>query len=207
MQHARTISRGAASYFTEIRRFPMLKTEEEKMLIARWREGDGGAAHQLLASHLRLVAKIVRSYRGYSLLISELISEGNIGLIQTLKQFDPDAVRQLWQIKGARPSGGSTRCLSLSRRPIRFTGCKKEADALAHEGRHLLSESLRILSQQGPHQHRKQNKIHEDLRRGETSLRAERPFLRTRKQVGRLVQQPRHGTGCSGFARPRGHCG
>jgi RNA polymerase sigma-32 factor len=82
---------GAASYFKEIRYFPILKAEEERTLVARWREGgDRGAAHQLLTSHLRFVAKIARGYRGYGLPTSDLISEGNIGLIQALERFDPD---------------------------------------------------------------------------------------------------------------------
>jgi RNA polymerase sigma-32 factor len=90
MQDSWATSRDAASYFREIRRFPMLKAEEEHMLVARWHEtGDGGAAHQLLTSHLRLVAKIARGYRGYGLPTSDLISEGNIGLIQALRRFDP----------------------------------------------------------------------------------------------------------------------
>ena len=89
MQHAWATSRGTASYFKEIRRFPILKAEEEQMLVARWRD-DGDAAHQLLTSHLRLVAKIASGYRGYGLPTSDLISEGNIGLIQALEQFDPD---------------------------------------------------------------------------------------------------------------------
>ena len=82
---------GAASYFKEIRYFPILKAEEERTLVARWREGgDRGAAHQLLTSHLRFVAKIAKGYRGYGLPTSDLISEGNIGLIQALERFDPD---------------------------------------------------------------------------------------------------------------------
>ena len=88
MQHAWAT---APSYFKEIRRFPMLNAEEEQVLVARWREvGDGGAAHKLLTSHLRFVAKIANGYRGYGFPTSDLISEGNIGLIQALEQFDPD---------------------------------------------------------------------------------------------------------------------
>ena len=91
MQNASVTSRGAVNYFAEIRRFPMLKAEEEYMLAARWRErGDGSAAHRLLTSHLRLVAKIAIGYRGYGLPTSDLISEGNIGLMQAIKRFDPD---------------------------------------------------------------------------------------------------------------------
>jgi RNA polymerase sigma-32 factor len=85
----------------------MLKAEEEQTLVARWREsGDGNAGHQLLTSHLRLVPKIARNYRGYRLQSSELISEGNIGLIQALKRFDPDkgvrfSTYAVWWIKAA----------------------------------------------------------------------------------------------------------
>jgi RNA polymerase sigma-32 factor len=95
MQQAWTTSRGTATYFKEIRRVPMLKAEQEQKLVARWRDaGEPGAAHQLLTSHLRLVARIARNYRGYGLPISDLISEGNLGLIQALERFDPNkAVR------------------------------------------------------------------------------------------------------------------
>jgi RNA polymerase sigma-32 factor len=91
MQNASAIPRGTASYFQEIRRFPMLKAEEEYVLAARWRErGDGRAAHRLLTSHLRLVAKIAIGYRRYGVPISDLISEGHIGLMQAIKRFDQD---------------------------------------------------------------------------------------------------------------------
>jgi RNA polymerase sigma-32 factor len=91
MQHAWAISRSAANYFRQIRRFPILKADEEKLLVVRWRDdGDKGAAHQLLGSHLRLVTKIASRYRGYGLPSSDLISEGNVGLIQALQRFDPD---------------------------------------------------------------------------------------------------------------------
>jgi RNA polymerase sigma-32 factor len=107
MQPASVIPRGAASYYEEIRRFPMLKAEEEYMLATRWRErGDGSAAHQLLTSHLRLVQRIAMAYRRYGLPTSDLISEGNIGLIQAVKRFDPDkgtrfSTYATWWIKAA----------------------------------------------------------------------------------------------------------
>lgn len=107
MQDATVIPRGAASYFEEIRRFPMLKAEEEQMLAARWRErGDGSAAHRLLTSHLRLVVKIATGYRRYGLPIPDLISEGNIGLMQAIRRFDPDkgtrfSTYATWWIKAA----------------------------------------------------------------------------------------------------------
>jgi len=96
---------GLARYFEEIRRFPMLEPREEYMLAKRWREhGDRDAAHRLVTSHLRLVAKIAMGYRGYGLPISEVISEGNVGLMQAVKRFDPDkgfrlATYAMWWIK------------------------------------------------------------------------------------------------------------
>jgi hypothetical protein len=72
-------------------RFPMLERQQEYMLAKRWREhGDREAAHKLVASHLRLVAKIAMGYRGYGLPISDVISEGNVGLLQAVNRFDPD---------------------------------------------------------------------------------------------------------------------
>ena len=78
-------------YMQEIRRFPMLAHEEEERLARAWRDkGDHDAAHMLVKSHLRLVAKIAMGYRGYGLPVSELISEGNVGMMQAVKRFDPD---------------------------------------------------------------------------------------------------------------------
>src|SRR5215471_2676773 len=78
-------------YLEEIRRFPMLERQEEYVLAKRWREhGDRDAAHKLVTSHLRLVAKIAMGYRGYRLPISEAISEGNVGLVQAVERFEPD---------------------------------------------------------------------------------------------------------------------
>ncbi|MBM3523497.1 MAG: RNA polymerase sigma factor RpoH [Alphaproteobacteria bacterium] len=78
-------------YLQEIRKFPLLEANEEFMLAKRWREhGDSEAAHRLVTSHLRLVAKIAMGYRGYGLPISELVSEGNVGMMQAVKRFDPD---------------------------------------------------------------------------------------------------------------------
>src|SRR4051812_36584175 len=91
----------------EIRKFPMLAPEEEFMLAQRWREhGDTQAAHQLVTSHLRLVAKIAMGYRGYGLPLNELISEGNVGMMQAVKRFDPDrgfrlATYAMWWIRAA----------------------------------------------------------------------------------------------------------
>src|SRR6516164_1789851 len=98
---------GLTRYFEEIRRFPMMEPREEYMLAKRWREhGDRDAAHQLVTSHLRLVARIAMGYRGYGLPIGEVISEGNVGLMQAVKRFDPDkgfrlATYAMWWIKAA----------------------------------------------------------------------------------------------------------
>ncbi len=92
-------------YLSEIRKFPVLKPEQEYMLAKRFQEhGDPKAAEQLVTSHLRLVAKIAMGYRGYGLPVSELISEGNIGLMQGVKKFDPDrgfrlATYAMWWIQ------------------------------------------------------------------------------------------------------------
>jgi RNA polymerase sigma-32 factor len=96
-----------ARYLQEIRRFPMLEPEEEFMLAKRWREHeDAQAAHKLVTSHLRLVAKIAMGYRGYGLPVAELISEGNVGMMQAVKRFDPDrgfrlATYAMWWIRAA----------------------------------------------------------------------------------------------------------
>jgi RNA polymerase sigma-32 factor len=98
---------GLSRYLDEIRKFPMLEPDEEFMLAKRWREhGDRDAAHRLVTSHLRLVAKIAMGYRGYGLPISEVVSEGNVGLMQAVKRFEPDkgfrlATYAMWWIKAA----------------------------------------------------------------------------------------------------------
>ena len=82
---------GLSRYLTEIRKFPMLEPQEEFMLAKRYAEhGDSAAAERLVTSHLRLVAKIAMGYRGYGLPIGEVISEGNVGLMQAVKRFEPD---------------------------------------------------------------------------------------------------------------------
>jgi RNA polymerase sigma-32 factor len=94
-------------YLQDIRKFPMLEPNEEFMLGKRWKEhGDTAAAHKLITSHLRLVAKIAMGYRGYGLPIGEVISEGNIGLMQAVKKFEPDkgfklATYAMWWIKAS----------------------------------------------------------------------------------------------------------
>ena len=98
---------GLSRYLEEIRRFPMLAPQEEYMLAKRWREhGDRDAAHKLVTSHLRLVAKIAMGYRGYGLPIGEVVSEGNVGLMQAVKKFDPErgfrlATYAMWWIKAS----------------------------------------------------------------------------------------------------------
>jgi len=98
---------GLARYLDEIRRFPMLEQGEEYMLAKSWREHeDVDAAHRLVTSHLRLVAKIAMGYRGYGLPMNEIISEGNVGLMQAVKRFDPDrgfrlATYAMWWIRAA----------------------------------------------------------------------------------------------------------
>src|SRR5437870_11036188 len=98
---------GLSRYLAEIRKFPMLEPQQEYMLAKRWREHDDrDAAHQLVTSHLRLVAKIAIGYRGYGLPITEVISEGNVGLMQGVKRFEPEkgfrlATYAMWWIKAA----------------------------------------------------------------------------------------------------------
>ena len=98
---------GLSIYLAQIKKFPMLDAEEEYMLAKNWKDnGNLKAAHKLVTSHLRLVAKIAMGYRGYGLPVNELISEGNIGLMQAVKKFDPDkgfrlATYAMWWIKAA----------------------------------------------------------------------------------------------------------
>ncbi len=98
---------GLSRYLTEIRKFPILEPEQEYMLAKRWREHhDSEAAHKLVTSHLRLVAKIAMGYRGYGLPIGEVVSEGNVGLMQAVKRFEPDkgfrlATYAMWWIRAA----------------------------------------------------------------------------------------------------------
>ena len=96
---------GLSLYLAQIKKFPILDAEEEYMLAKNWRErGNLKSAHKLVTSHLRLVAKIAMGYRGYGLPVNELISEGNIGLMQAVKKFDPEkgfrlATYAMWWIK------------------------------------------------------------------------------------------------------------
>ena len=98
---------GLSRYLSEIRKFPMLAKDQEFMLAQRWKEHqDPEAAHQLVTSHLRLVAKIAMGYRGYGLPLGEVISEGNVGLMQAVKKFEPDkgfrlATYAMWWIRAS----------------------------------------------------------------------------------------------------------
>src|SRR5580692_9326753 len=101
-----TAESGLTRYYEQIRRFPLLERQDEYMFAQRWRNGDREAAHRLVTSHLRLVAKIAMGYRGYGLPISEVISEGNVGLMQALKRFEPErgfrfATYAMWWIKAS----------------------------------------------------------------------------------------------------------
>ena len=98
---------GLSRYLSEIRKFPLLQPEEEYMLAKAWREHeDSEAAKKLITSHLRLVAKIAMGYRGYGLPVSEIVAEGNVGLMQAVKRFEPDrgfrlATYAMWWIRAA----------------------------------------------------------------------------------------------------------
>ena len=100
-------SGGLVRYLEEIRKFPMLEPEEEFMLAKRWQEHeDSDAAHRLVTSHLRLVTRIAMGYRGYGLPIGEVISEGNVGLMQAVKRFEPEkgfrlATYAMWWIRAS----------------------------------------------------------------------------------------------------------
>jgi RNA polymerase sigma-32 factor len=102
-----TVQSGLSRYFEEIRRFPLLEPKEEFMLAKHWRErGDNDAGHRLITSHLRLVAKIAAGYRGYGLPAAEIIAEGNLGLMQAVKRFEPErgfrlATYAIWWIRAS----------------------------------------------------------------------------------------------------------
>src|SRR6478735_984345 len=102
-----SIGSGLANYLTQIRKFPVLTQEEETTFARRWRQqGDREAAYRLVTSHLRLVAKIAMRYRGYGLPIADIVSEGNVGLMQAVRRFDPErgirlSTYAMWWIKAA----------------------------------------------------------------------------------------------------------
>ena len=101
------IDGGLSNYLTQIKKFPILSAEEEYMLAKSWRDrGDLKSAQKLITSHLRLVAKIAMGYRGYGLPVSEMVSEGSIGLMQAVKKFEPEkgfrlATYAMWWIKAS----------------------------------------------------------------------------------------------------------
>src|ERR1700710_3295054 len=102
-----SIDAGLTNYLAEIRKFPMLRPDQESAYAKRWREhGDREAAYHLVTSHLRLVAKLAMRYRGYGLPIADIISEGNVGLMQAVKRFEPErgfrlATYAMWWIKAS----------------------------------------------------------------------------------------------------------
>jgi RNA polymerase sigma-32 factor len=102
-----SLDAGLTNYLAEIRKFPMLRPDQESAYAKRWREhGDREAAYHLVTSHLRLVAKIAMRYRGYGLPIADIISEGNVGLMQAVKRFEPErgfrlATYAMWWIKAS----------------------------------------------------------------------------------------------------------
>ena len=102
-----SLDAGLTHYLAEIRKFPMLRPDQESAYAKRWREhGDREAAYHLVTSHLRLVAKIAMRYRGYGLPIADIISEGNVGLMQAVKRFEPErgfrlATYAMWWIKAS----------------------------------------------------------------------------------------------------------
>ena len=115
---------GLSRYLEEIRRFPMLQPQEEYMLAKRYQEHeDTSAAHKLVTSHLRLVAKIAMGYRGYGLPIGEVISEGNVGLMQAVKKFEPE---RGFRLAGARLPAAPMPC-GGSRLRSRNTSCARGA--------------------------------------------------------------------------------
>ena len=108
-------SRPLARYFWQLRRFPMLEPQEEYTLAQSWCEyGDRNAAHRLVTSHLRLVIKIAKGYRGYGLPISDVISEGNVGLMQALERFEPEKGFRLATYAGWRILGQQSRNTSCA---------------------------------------------------------------------------------------------
>ncbi len=157
---------GLQRYFDEIRKFPMLEPTEEFQLAKRWREsGDREAAHRLVTSHLRLVAKIAMGYRGYGLPASDVISEGNVGLMQAVKRFDPSrgfrlATYAMWWIKASiqdyiLKSWSLVKVGTTANQKKLFFNLRKLKGKIAalEEGDLTPEHALRIADQLGVHQH------------------------------------------------------
>ena len=151
---------GLQRYLSEIKRFPMLEPQEEFMLAKSWREdNDRDAAHKLVTSHLRLVAKIAMGYRGYGLPISEVVSEGNVGLMQAVKRFDPDrgfrlATYAMWWIR-ASIQEYVLRSWSLvklgttaSQKKLFFNLRRVKGQIEAYEESHLKAEQIKQIADQ-----------------------------------------------------------
>src|SRR5881227_523167 len=159
MQGATLVSGSTSRYLAEIRRFPMLQADEECLLAKRWREnGDRNAAHKLVTSHLRLAAKLAMGYRGYGLPVSELISEGNIGLMQASKRFDPEqgfrfATYAMWWIKAAiheyilRSWSLVKIGTTANQKKLFFNLRKAKSKIAAHEDGDLRPEHLRLIAE------------------------------------------------------------
>ncbi|MEM1365500.1 MAG: RNA polymerase sigma factor RpoH [Pseudomonadota bacterium] len=150
---------GLNRYMEEIKRFPMLKPDEEYMLAKSYAEhGDTGAAHKMVTSHLRLVAKIAMGYRGYGLPISEVVSEGNVGLMQAVKKFDPEkgfrlATYAMWWIKAAIQeyvlrSWSLVKMGTTANQKRLFFNLRKTKSAIqAHDGGHLTDAQTKEIAQ------------------------------------------------------------
>jgi RNA polymerase sigma factor (sigma-70 family) len=146
-----TVEPGLTHYLEEIRRFPMLERQEEYRLAKRWREhGDRDAAHKLVTSHLRLVTKIARDYRGYGLPISEAISEGNVGLMQAVECSEPEkgfrlATYAVWWIKAAIREDGEWQDWLVDESPDQETTLAANEE---FDNRHkTLSDALTVLNE------------------------------------------------------------
>ena len=149
---------GLNRYMEEIRRFPMLKPQEEYMLAKRYADHeDRDAAHKLVTSHLRLVAKIAMGYRGYGLPISEVVSEGNVGLMQAVKKFDPEkgfrlATYAMWWIKASiqeyvlRSWSLVKMGTSANQKRLFFNLRKTKSQIQAHDGGHLTDEQTKEIA-------------------------------------------------------------
>jgi hypothetical protein len=184
-----TAESGLTRYLEEIRRFPMLEPQQEYMLAKRWREhGDREAAHKLVTSHLRLVAKIAMGYRGYGLPIAEVISEGNVGLMQAVKRFEPE--------KGFRHlvDARLDQVIEIARHQVAFLHLRN-AQHLAPE---LLEMAGRFLVQCDFHEHQQGGadgrRIEAGMVAGDdaVALHAFHPFDRGRDGQAHLLGQVLH---------------